>query len=76
MLVNMPVPIFDISEVLKNEKVETIHQLHQTVLQISEFLARNQSPKSKFIQGEGFSQHISLMVQPSSPHGSLFLVLE
>ncbi len=62
MLVNMPVPVFDISDLLKNEKPESALQVQQVVLHISEYIARNQSPKSKFAQGEDFSQHISLMV--------------
>jgi hypothetical protein len=61
VLVNMPVPVFDISDLLKNEKPESALQVQQVVLQISEYLARNQSPKSKFAQGEDFSQHISLV---------------
>jgi hypothetical protein len=67
VLVNMPVPIFDISDLLKSEKVETAQLVQQVVLQISEFVARNQSPKSKFVQGDGFSQHISLMVSIQHP---------
>jgi hypothetical protein len=62
VLVNMPVPVFDISDLLKNEKPESALQVQQVVLHISEYIARNQSPKSKFAQGEDFSQHISLMV--------------
>ncbi|ELR15193.1 myosinI binding protein, putative [Acanthamoeba castellanii str. Neff] len=61
VLVNMPVPVFDISDLLKNEKPESALQVQQVVLHISEYIARNQSPKSKFAQGEDFSQHISLM---------------
>jgi len=64
VLTNMPLPILDISSALKLASGD-VNKLQIVINQISEAIARNQSPKSKFSLGEGYSQHISLGVRYS-----------
>jgi len=83
VLTNMPLPILDISSALKLASGD-VNKLQIVINQISEAIARNQSPKSKFSLGEGYSQHISLGVRycllltspsPHNTHDCFFRVL-
>jgi len=58
VLTSMPLPIFDISDTLKTHPA---NEVQQTVNLISAAISRNESPKSKYLKSEGFSEHISML---------------